>query len=93
MNWLFLLPGFFDPLVILLAIMLIIGLVMSSFCWREADMARDEDELHRFVRDSLTRKIPRADIERALSQAGWGVDQVSNALAISSNPIRLSSCP
>lgn len=50
-------------------------------------MARDEGEVQRFVHDCLTRKIPRADIERALSQAGWRVDQVKNALAIFSDKV------
>jgi len=50
--------------------------------WWEDDMARDENEILRFVRESLARQIPRADIERALDQAGWRTDQVRNALAI-----------
>ena len=39
------------------------------------------DELVRFVRDALTRGMPRAQVEQALVQAGWSRDQVEDALA------------
>ena len=39
-----------------------------------------EDELIGFVRESLTRGLPRADIEAALLRAGWEAGQVSAAL-------------
>jgi len=45
-------------------------------------MARSDDELLRFVREALSRQIPRADIEKALAQAGWRPDQARSALAI-----------
>lgn len=39
-----------------------------------------EDELIGFVRESLARGLPRADIEAALLRAGWEAEQVSAAL-------------
>jgi len=41
----------------------------------------NDDELLIFVRDALARGQPRSRIEQVLLQAGWGQDQVSNALA------------
>lgn len=43
-------------------------------------MARRDDELQRFVRDSLAAGIPRPDIEAALRTAGWSPEQVADAL-------------
>ena len=40
-----------------------------------------DDELQRFVRDALERKIPRDQIEKALVDAGWQTDQVKRGLA------------
>ncbi len=39
------------------------------------------DELQQFVRDSLSRGLPRAEIEAVLLAAGWPADQVRGALA------------
>lgn len=44
-------------------------------------MAARSEELTRFVRDSLSREIPRPEIERALIEAGWRPHQVRKALA------------
>jgi hypothetical protein len=44
-------------------------------------MARSEEELQRFVREALSRQIPRADIEKALGQAGWRAEQIRDALS------------
>lgn len=43
-------------------------------------MARRDDELLRFVRDSLTAGIPRPEIGSALKAAGWSPDQIADAL-------------
>jgi hypothetical protein len=43
-------------------------------------MAARLDELTRFVREALSRGIPRAEIERALGEAGWHREQVAKAL-------------
>lgn len=43
-------------------------------------MSRREDDLLRFVRESLARGASRTDIEAALREAGWTGDQVANAL-------------
>ena len=40
-----------------------------------------DDELLSFVRDALTRGVPRAQIEQALLQAGWAEQQAKRALA------------
>jgi hypothetical protein len=44
-------------------------------------MSARSEELACFVRESLTRQIPRAEIERALTEAGWHPHQVQKALA------------
>jgi hypothetical protein len=38
------------------------------------------DDLNRFVRDALTRGVPRAEIESILLQAGWSERQIQDAL-------------
>jgi hypothetical protein len=39
------------------------------------------DELIAFVKDALARGLPKADIERALANAGWPQEQIRGALA------------
>lgn len=39
-----------------------------------------DDELSAFVRESLLRGVPRAQVEQVLGQAGWRADQVRRAL-------------
>ena len=39
------------------------------------------DDLHGFVRDALSRGIPRAEVETVLTRSGWGPPQVRAALA------------
>lgn len=39
------------------------------------------DELLSFVRDALTRGLPRERIAQALAQAGWEADEIARALA------------
>ena len=39
------------------------------------------DELLDFVRDALTRGVPRVQIEEALRKGGWTTDQIRGALA------------
>ena len=43
-------------------------------------MAARLDELTRFVRDCLSRQIPRGEVEAALLEAGWHPQQVRRAL-------------
>ena len=43
-------------------------------------MVRRDDELQRFVRDSLVAGIPRPEIENALKAAGWSPERVVDAL-------------
>jgi hypothetical protein len=43
-------------------------------------MASTPDELGGFVRAALERGVPRADIEAALRQAGWTIEQTRTAL-------------
>src|SRR5688572_25729480 len=38
------------------------------------------DELTRFVRDALSRQVPRGEVETVLLQAGWRPEQVRKAL-------------
>jgi hypothetical protein len=45
-----------------------------------AEMAARLDELTRFVRDCLSRQIPRGEVEAALLGAGWHPQQVRRAL-------------
>ena len=40
-----------------------------------------DDELAAFVREALLRGVPRAQVEQALSAAGWRPDQVRRALS------------
>jgi hypothetical protein len=44
-------------------------------------MASTPDDLGGFVRAALERGMPRADIEAALRQAGWTIEQTRTALA------------
>ena len=44
-------------------------------------MANTPDELGDFVRAALERGVPRAEIDAALRQAGWTIDQTRTALA------------
>ncbi len=44
-------------------------------------MAARLDELNRFLREALSRGIPRPEIERALLDAGWDKEQVEKALS------------
>jgi hypothetical protein len=44
-------------------------------------MSTGPDELTRFLRESLERKIPRPEIERALVDAGWQPHQAKKALS------------
>jgi len=44
-------------------------------------MSNAETELAGFVHDALARGLPRAEIERALAEAGWSDAQVRSALA------------
>ena len=39
------------------------------------------DDLHGFVRDALSKGIPRTEVEAVLSRSGWGATQVRAALA------------
>jgi hypothetical protein len=39
------------------------------------------DELNGFVKEALSRKLPRPEIQEALRRAGWNDEQVSGALA------------
>ena len=38
------------------------------------------DELVGFVREALSRKVPRSDIEQALQRGGWTKEQTRAAL-------------
>ena len=44
------------------------------------EMERGKEEIFRFVREALTRGIPRSDIERALAEAGWQAELIRDAL-------------
>ncbi len=41
-----------------------------------------QPEIHSFVREALSRNIPRADIKEALAKAGWQNDEIASALDI-----------
>ena len=43
-------------------------------------MSKVNDELHHFVRESLSNGQPREEIEKALTDAGWPKDQIGDAL-------------
>ena len=43
-------------------------------------MERGKQDILGFVREALTRGIPRSDIERALAEAGWQADLIRDAL-------------
>ena len=54
------------------------------------------DELTRFVRDALSRQVPRGEVETVLLQAGWRPEQVRKALGAYSDtpfpvPVRSQS--
>jgi hypothetical protein len=45
-------------------------------------MSNIPDELSEFVKASLTRGVPRSDIEAVLRKGGWTLDQTRSALAL-----------